>query len=233
MLATLVVVIPRLKKNQSDSPLSDGWLIFVGLSYVGLCAFYLQSAPDARFFSGGILFCAIPLCNRARKFPLSKIWVPAFFLAASVQSSAVLFKVHQLRNIPQGVIEAIDYLDNHPDPIESVFMYPEGSYRLFPVPHEWYFNNRLQEFWLSDNDHRIEMLNQYNLWGIVIKKYLIGTIDPEMNNLRIYPDFFVEQIKADDRFQLEYSNDDIDIYTIPNWRPQAVRDAEEAAAKRN
>jgi hypothetical protein len=51
--------------------------------------------------------------------------------------------------------------------------------------------------------------------AIVVKKHLIGTLDPEMNRLGIYPDTFVRDIDADDRFRKVLDNRDVTIYRLP------------------
>jgi len=94
-------------------------------------------------------------------------------------------------------------------------MYPEGNYRLFPVPHEWYLGYRLRDFWRADNDKRLAMIRQYGIGAIVVKKHLIAQVDEEMTNLGVYPIQFVEDLRVDKRFVKSFENDDLLIFLPP------------------
>ena len=93
-------------------------------------------------------------------------------------------------------------------------MYPEGNYRLFPVPHEWYMNYHLREFWQADNDLRIAILRSFDVGAVVVKKYLIAPVDQEITNLGVYPDYFVRDIQQDDRFRTVFENKVVHIFKI-------------------
>ena len=95
-------------------------------------------------------------------------------------------------------------------------MYPEGNYRLFPVPHEWYLDYRLREFWRADNDTRIQMLQRMGIGAVVVKKHLIAEVDPEIINLGVYPTFFVEDLRKDDRFENVFENKGVIIFKVPS-----------------
>ena len=75
--------------------------------------------------------------------------------------------------------------------------------------------NRLRDFWRGNNDERIQTLQKNKVGAIVIKKWLVAPIDKNMNNLGIYPDFFVKQIAEDQRFVRTYENQEIMIYSVP------------------
>ena len=100
-------------------------------------------------------------------------------------------------------------------------MYPEGNYRLFPVPHEWYMRYHLRSFWRADNDLRAAVLHQFDVGAIVIKKHLIAPVDKNITNLGVYPDYFVRQIKADKRFKKVFANDAVLIFQVPSENPSA------------
>ena len=93
-------------------------------------------------------------------------------------------------------------------------MYPEGNYRLFPVPHEWYLGYHLRDFWRADNTTRIKMLQRYKIGAVVIKKHLVAPVDKEITNLGVYPDYFVKDIQKDSRFQKVFGNSSVVIYSI-------------------
>jgi hypothetical protein len=143
----------------------------------------------------------------------------ALIAALSIlQGGYVLAKTYQLRQVSPDVTEAIAYLKEHPPVPPRVFMYPEGNYRLFPVPHEWYFNYRLKAFWKADNDTRLRMLEKFRIGAIVIKKYLIGLVGSKIINLGIYPVRFVQEIERDPRFKKVFENGSILIFKVPYQR---------------
>jgi len=112
-------------------------------------------------------------------------------------------------------MEAIDYLKREPPVPDRIFMYPEGNYRLFPCNHEWYLDYELRSFWRADNNKRLDILHAKGIGAVVVKKHLIGTIDPQMHNLGLYPDFFVKDLDSDARFRKALDNKDITIYRVP------------------
>ena len=91
-------------------------------------------------------------------------------------------------------------------------MYPEGNYRLFSTPHEWYMNYHLRDFWRADSGVRFNMLQRYGVGAIVIKKHLVGRVDANITNLGVYPDYFVKEIGEDNKFQRVFENEDVTIY---------------------
>jgi hypothetical protein len=122
---------------------------------------------------------------------------------------------YKLRVVSPEIIEAIEFLeDNQPIP-RTVFMYPEGNYRLFPVDHEWYLGYFLRDFWRADNDKRIAILNCHRIGAIVIKKHLVAPVDKQITNLGVYPTYFVRQIDKDPRFPKVFENKGVVIYEVP------------------
>jgi len=73
----------------------------------------------------------------------------------------------------------------------------------------------LREFWTSDNDNRIKMLNKFGVGAIVIKKHLIAEVDPEIINLGVYPTYFVRDLEDDPRFEKLFENNGVIIYRVP------------------
>jgi hypothetical protein len=193
------------------------WWGWVGLWYLVCTAWVMRMAPDARFFLPGMIFLIPPLTRATGQLPRRRVVLALVMLIALAQSSVVLAKTWQMRRIRPGVKEAIQYLVDHPLDVrgDKVFMYPEGSYRLFPCGVNWYLSWRLKEFWRADNDARIRMCDDFNVGAIVVKKYLVGKIDPRMTNLGIYPDFFVRDIERDRRFVKVHDNPDVAIYLVP------------------
>lgn len=193
------------------------WLGLAGVSYIIFTAGLLWNAPDARFFFPGVVLCMIPLCVYAAKIRGVGYWIWLVVFAAVLQAGVVLHKTYAIRHVPAGVYESITYLRDNPPTPNRVFMYPEGNYRLFPCPHEWYLlpKYQLREFWKANNDRRIELLREHGIGAIVVKKHLIGKIDPEMNNLGIYPDYFIVDIDADKRFVKVLENKNVIIYRLP------------------
>ena len=72
----------------------------------------------------------------------------------------------------------------------------------------------LRDFWHADNDTRIAMLRRHGIGAILIKKYLIAHVDPDIINLGVYPDYFVRDIQKDHRFQNVFENNEIVIYFL-------------------
>ena len=193
-----------------------GWLFGVGLSYILLTAFYLRTAPDARFFLPGVLFAILPFVEHTVRLPRPKLIIATISALAVLQAGYVLNKTYKLRHVTPEIIAAIEYLEeNKPSP-GTVFMYPEGNYRLFPVPHNWYLSYRLREFWRADNDTRIQMLQRMGIGAVVIKKHLIAEVGPEIINLGVYPTFFVEDLREDDRFENVFENKGVIIFKVPS-----------------
>lgn len=198
------------------------WL--TGGSYILLTAWLSRTAPDARFFIPGLIFILLPLTERFVKLPWQKPLISLVVSISLVQGGLVLAKTYKTRTITPATRAVISYLsDNLPTP-QRVFMYPEGSYRFFPVEHNWYLGYRLRDFWRSDNDARIEMLHHFGIGAIVIKKYLISEVDENITDLGVYPVEFVEEIHHDSRFILEYENPEYIIYRTPEYRtPEAIQ----------
>lgn len=218
MLGALLAEIYRrgFKKNRGLLPdESSIWLWATGGSYIICVIWFLKEAPDARFFLPGLLFCMLPLAERLICLPKSRLIVMLIAATALMQSGYALAKTYKLRYISPETRGAIHYLKSNPPHPEKVFMYPEGSYRLFPVPHEWYLNYYLRDFWRADNDTRIEILVRNKVGAIVIKKNLVATVDDEITNLGVYPDYFARDIENDRRFIKVFENKDIVIYSVP------------------
>jgi hypothetical protein len=195
----------------------NGWWLITGVFSLAGTGWVVHTAPDARFFLPGIVFLVPPLVCAIKPLHRSRPLVTLVLVLALAQGTTVLAKTWQIRHVPKGITEAVQFLQEHPlaNGRGKIFMYPEGNYRLFPYNHEWYFAWRLKEFWKADNDGRIRMLNDFGVSAIVIKKNRVGRIDANMNDLGIYPDFFVRDIENDNRFTKVYDNSDVTIYLVP------------------
>jgi len=200
---------------------SSFWLYFVGSTYTLIAAWYIRTAPDARFFLPGLPFLLLPFVEKSVCLPKPKIFISVLTALAFLQGSYVLQKTYRLRALTSGMQEGIQYLQENP-PAGHIFMYPEGNYRFFPAQHEWYLGYRLREFWRADNDLRLQLLEKFNVSLLVIKKHLIAPVDDEITNLGVYPVRFVEEIASDYRFTKLFENDQLLIYEISpsdnyNW----------------
>ena len=197
------------------------WLWFVGGSYLVAVTCLLWKTPDARFFLPGLPFVLLPVAEAIATLP-GRIWIVVLFASCSIlQGGYVLAKTYHLRNVSDEIKEAISYLQENLKSPRKIFMYPEGNYRLFPAPHEWYMHYYLREFWRADNDERIAMLHKYKIGAIVVKKHLIAEVDPNITNLGVYPRSFIKDINRDSRFQKVFDNSGVTIYLTP---PQAFTD---------
>ena len=204
----------RLSRQAAAGP-SSGWLWAIGLSYVLPAAYVLRTSPDARFFLPAVPFLLLPLTEWAACLPRIRGWLVLVTALALFQVGAVHAKVYNLRAVSPALSEAIAFLRANPPAPLTVFMYPEGNYRLFPTPHDWYLNYHLREFWKGDNDARIAMLQRYRIGAVVIKKYLVGPVDDAITDLGVYPDYFVRDIKRDSRFRKVFDNTAISIFLVP------------------
>ncbi|MDE0839116.1 MAG: hypothetical protein OSB41_08680, partial [Kiritimatiellae bacterium] len=139
-----------------------------------------------------------------------------------IQSGGVLYKTYALRSVPIGIRDAIQFLDQNPPEPNRVFMYPEGNYRLFPCPHDWYLGYRLRDFWSGNNDERIALLNKRKVGALVVKSHLVGEIDADMNNLGVYPSPFVKDIEADPRFIKIFENSAVRVFSVPTGESQST-----------
>lgn len=191
------------------------WLWGVGLSYSVLVAVFLKTAPDARFFLPALPFLLLPIAEKTVCLPRAKWFITLVASLAILQGGYVLAKTYNLRRINPELTDAISFLERMPPIPNKVFMYPEGNYRLFPTPHEWYMNYHLRQFWRADNNTRLAMLHKYGVGAIVIKKYLIASVDSDITKLGVYPDYFVHEIKRDKRFQKVFENSRVVIYQVP------------------
>jgi hypothetical protein len=195
---------------------SGFWLLFTGLSYVIPTAYLLRTAPDARFFLPAIPFLLLPFVEWMGRSPRIRFTASIVAALAILQAGHVYAKIHALRSVDPGLKEAITYLQmNAPEPAR-IFMYPEGNYRLFPVPHDWYLGYFLRDFWQGDNEFRLGILHRQRIGAIVVKKHLIGVPDAAYTDLGIYPAAFVADIEADTRFVKVFENDQVIIFTVPS-----------------
>lgn len=215
-LAGGIASLPRMRPKEPKVVLpSNIWLFGVGGSFLLLTAYLTKTAPDARFFLPGLPFILLPAVERVVHFPKPKALIIFFASLALLQGGYVLMKAYRLRGVSSAIYSGIEYLKVHPPSPGTIFMYPEGNYRLFPVPHEWYLGYRLRDFWRADNDKRIEMLHQHGIGAIVIKKHLIAPLDEQITNLGVYPPQFVTDLQVDDRFVKSFENDDLLIFLPP------------------
>ena len=214
---SLIAMLPIIRKRTlCPQTREDWWLFGIGGSFLLMTAYLTRTAPDARFFLPGMPFILLPLAERVVHLPKPKLLITVAAALALLQGGYVLSKAYHLRVVPPGIIAGIEYLKLHPTETSTIFMYPEGNYRLFPVPHEWYLGYRLRDFWRADNDKRLEMLYEFGIGAIVVKKHLIAPVDEQITNLGVYPLQFVEDVRADDRFVKSFENDDLLIFLLPD-----------------
>ncbi|MBU1567010.1 MAG: hypothetical protein KJ630_15480 [Proteobacteria bacterium] len=213
---SLMSGLPIIRKKLSSSGKGEDWWLFgIGGSFLLLTAYLVRTAPDARFFLPGLPFILLPLAERVVHLPKPKLLITVAAALALLQGGYVLNKAYHLRVVPPGIVAGIEYLKLHPTEPRTIFMYPEGNYRLFPVPHEWYMGYRLRDFWRGDNDKRLAMLRQHGIGAIVVKKHLIAPVDEQITNLGVYPPQFVMDLRTDERFVKSFENDDLAIFLPP------------------
>ena len=217
LLAGVAALLYRRKRANAleENGESPWWLFAVGISYIALSAYFVRTAPDARFFLPGIPFILLPFAEAVAGAPKSKIIIAVVAAMAILQGGEVLKKTYDLRNVSPGLKEAISFLQQNPVSPPRIFMYPEGNYRLFPYAHDWYLNYKLREFWKGDNDLRITMLRQFRIGAVVIKKHLIADVDDAITNLGVYPNYFVHDLEKDKRFWKLFENKDVVVYSVP------------------
>ena len=207
-----------VRKKELEASKVDAWQSFLLLLAGGACIVLtrlLLEAQEARFLMPGVIFILVPAAVYAARIPKVRLWVWVVIIMAVVQSGAVLYKTFTLRHVSAGIMEAIDYLKREPPTPNRIFMYPEGNYRFFPCNHTWYLDYELRKFWKADNNQRLDMLHAKEIGAIVIKKHLVGVIDPKMENLGVYPDFFVRDMDTDARFKKVLDNRHVTIYRVP------------------
>ena len=219
-VALLLGIAGRLWTGRTAAPASGTsspalWPLLVGLSYCLPLAYVLRTAPDARFFLPGIPFLLLPFAQWAVRLPRPQLIISIIATLAILQGGQVLDKTYRLRQVSPDLRAGIEFLRAYPPSPRTVFMYPEGNYRLFSVPHEWYLGYRLREFWKGDNDTRIDMLRHHGVGAIVVKKHLITPVDEAITDLGVYPDYFVRSIEADPRFRKVFDNAAVSVYLVP------------------
>ena len=194
---------------------SSCWLWGTGLSYILTAAVFLASAPDARFFLPGLPFILLPIAEQTVRLPRPKWLIALLASLAFLQGGYVLTKTWNLRQVSPDLREAIAWLRKNPPQPSRIFMYPEGNYRLFPVPHEWYLKYHLRDFWRADNELRAEVLRKFRIGAVVIKKHLVAPVDENITDLGVYPDYFVKDLRKDERFRKLFENSAVVIFQTP------------------
>jgi hypothetical protein len=220
LLALMILIWSLFRRQRMDR---HGVMQMVaGVLYMVLSAYFLRESPAARFFMPGLYLVMAATVGLCRPL-LGHRWVYSIVLAVVViQSAGVLYKTYTLRSVPSGISAAIQFLDENPPEPNRVFMYPEGNYRLFPCPHDWYLGYHLRDFWSGNNDERIALLHKRKVGAVVVKTHLVGEIDADMNNLGVYPTSFVQDIEADPRFTKVFENNAVRIFSVPTGESQST-----------
>jgi hypothetical protein len=226
LLTGIAAAVLRLLRHQPPAQeQSSCWLWGTGLSYIIIAAAFLASSPDARFFLPGLPFLLLPIAEQTVRLPRPK-WLISFLASlALLQGGYVLAKTYKLRQVSPDLLEAIAWLKDNPPQPGKIFMYPEGNYRLFPVPHEWYLKYHLREFWRADNEVRAEVLRKFRIGAVVVKKHLVASVDKDITDLGVYPDYFVKDMRQDSRFPKLFENSEVVIFQTPPL-PQVGKEAE-------
>ncbi len=208
------------------------WLWGTGLSYTLLVALLLKSSPDARFFLPGLPFLLLPIAEQTIRLPRPKWFISLLASLALLQGGYVLAKTHGLRQVTPELKEAISWLEKNPPAPAKVFMYPEGNYRLFPVPHEWYMNYHLRKFWRADNELRLDILRKFRIGAVVVKKRLVAAVDEKVTNLGVYPNYFVKDLRTDKGIRKVFENSEIVIFQVPGSSISLSSQKEESVLER-
>jgi len=197
-----------------EEPRGETWPLMVGIWCLVVIAGHMRTAPDARFFLPAFPFIIMGISGFAVMFPGRRFWFPLVLVAAFLQSGVVLSKTISLRHISPAMREALDFLKKE-NKGHNYFMYPEGHERFIPGTTDWYLDRSLRDFWRANNDTRITMLAHFKMRYIVIKKHKIRDVDANTPDLGVYPEFFVEDIKRDSRFQKLFENSAVIIFLVP------------------
>uniref|UniRef100_UPI004056F15B DUF2304 family protein n=1 Tax=Candidatus Electronema sp. TaxID=2698783 RepID=UPI004056F15B len=206
----------RLLRHQPPAQENSScWLWGTGLSYILTAAAFLASAPDARFFLPGLPFILLPIAEQTVRLPRPKWLISLLASLAFLQGGYVLTKTYNLRQVSPDLREAMAWLRENPPQPSRIFMYPEGNYRLFPVPHEWYLKYHLRDFWRADNELRAEVLRKFRIGAVVIKKHLVAPVDESITDLGVYPDYFIKDLRKDERFRKLFENSAVVIFQTP------------------
>lgn len=226
LLTSIAAAGLRLWRHQPPAQEdSSCWLWGTGLSYTLTAAAFLTSAPDARFFLPGLPFLLLPVAEQTVRLPRPK-WLISFLASlAFLQGGYVLAKTYNLRHVSPDLQEAITWLQENPPHPRKVFMYPEGNYRLFSVPHEWYLNYHLRDFWRADNALRAEVLHKFRIGAVVVKKHLVAPVDKDITDLGVYPDYFIKDLRQDSRFRKLFENSAVVVFQTPSL-PQDRKESE-------
>jgi hypothetical protein len=155
------------------------------------------------------------MAEKVVRLPKAKLIITVIASLAIMQSGYVLAKTYSLRKVPPPLEAAIQYFKQHPPSPPKVLMYPEGNHILFTVPSEWYMDWRIREFWRANNDQRINMLHQFNIGAVVVKKHLISKSGIGLGGLGGYPERFVSDLTNDPRFEIVLENDGVIIFKTP------------------
>jgi hypothetical protein len=83
------------------------------------------------------------------------------------------------------------------------------------VPHEWYLKYHLRDFWRADNELRVEVLRKFRIGAVVVKKHLVAPADKDITDLGVYPDYFVKDLRKDERFRKLFENSAVVIFQTP------------------
>lgn len=192
------------------------WPLLTGVWAAVLTAHHMRSAPDARFFLPAAPFLVVGVSGLVARIPFPRVWMPVFIVAAFLQTGAVLFKTYNLRHLAPSISETIRFLDHRFPDGANYLMYPEGHERFIRGSVDWYMNNELRDFWRSNNDRRIGMLQSRGLGAVVVKKNRIRDVKPETVDLGLYPLSFVNDVRADSRFELLFENKDVIVFKVPD-----------------
>jgi len=149
------------------------------------------------------------------RLPKPKLVITLIASLAIMQSGFTLQKIYQLRQMSPKIQAAIEFIKKNPPDPPRIFMYPEGNYRLFPVPYEWYLENRLKQMWGGDNNSRLELLKMYEIGAVVVKKHLVSQKSSEIDTLGVYPEYFVNALDSDPRFEKLFENEGVIIFSVP------------------
>ncbi len=129
MVGGVALFYRRYRKKEKDGDSESCWWLFaVGVWYIAMSAYFLRSAPDARFFLPGLPFVLLPFIDGVVRLPRLKMIISIIAAMAILQGGQVLKKTYDLRNVSTGLRDAISYLQENPLP-PSLKIFIKPAYR--------------------------------------------------------------------------------------------------------
>ncbi len=209
ILPVLLVLYFIFKKyDKLDRPI---W--FSVITYLFFCCFLFRNNLDVRYFIP-IFPLLILLSAKALSVFRKKSIVISLYVLVFMQFFAVLGVTYYKRKIPAGIKEGFAFIAKNIDE-KAVFMYPEENMidhtghpiawgRIFSLP---------TLFWQADSKSTLEILKEYEIDYIAIKKSRIYD-DSNIHHTGGYPASFVDKLPKLTFLKLLFENKELSIWQV-------------------